>query len=82
MITKEEVLKALSFVEDPDFKKDLVTLKMIKDIEITEDTLSFSVELTTPACPMKEHLENACRNAITHFVSKDIKVNINYLYEL
>jgi ATP-binding protein involved in chromosome partitioning len=50
---------------------------MIKDIEITEDTLSFSVELTTPACPMKEHLENACRNAITHFVSKDIQVNIN-----
>jgi ATP-binding protein involved in chromosome partitioning len=77
MITKEEVLKALSFVEDPDFKKDLVTLNMIKDIEITEDTLSFSVELTTPACPMKEHLENACRNAITHFVSKDIQVNIN-----
>lgn len=77
MITKEEVLKALSFVEDPDFKKDLVTLNMIKDIEITPDTLSFSVELTTPACPMKDHLENACRNAITHFVSKDIKVNIN-----
>jgi ATP-binding protein involved in chromosome partitioning len=77
MITKEEVLKALSFVEDPDFKKDLVTLNMIKDIEITADTLSFSVELTTPACPMKDHLENACRNAITHFVSKDIKVNIN-----
>jgi ATP-binding protein involved in chromosome partitioning len=50
---------------------------MIKDIEITEDALSFSVELTTPACPMKEHLENACRNAITHFVSKDIQVNIN-----
>lgn len=77
MITKEEVLKALSFVEDPDFKKDLVTLKMIKDIEITADTLSFSVELTTPACPMKEHLENACRNAIIHFVSKDIEININ-----
>jgi ATP-binding protein involved in chromosome partitioning len=77
MVTKEEVLKALSFVEDPDFKKDLVTLNMIKDIKITEDTLSFSVELTTPACPMKEHLENACRNAITHFVSKDLKVDIN-----
>src|SRR5690606_27411216 len=77
MITKEQVLKALSYVEDPDFKKDLVTLNMIKDIEITPDTLSFSVELTTPACPMKEHLENACRNAIAHFVSKDIEVKIN-----
>lgn len=77
MITKEEVLKALSYVEDPDFKKDLVTLNMIKDIEITKDALSFSVVLTTPACPMKDHLENACRNAIAHFVSKDIAVNIN-----
>lgn len=77
MITKEEVLKALSHVEDPDFKKDLVTLNMIKDIVITPDSLSFSVELTTPACPMKDHLERACRNAITHFVSKDIVVNIN-----
>src|SRR5690606_40235423 len=77
MITKEQVLKALSYVEDPDFKKDLVTLNMIKDIEITPSTLSFSVELTTPACPMKDHLENACRNAITHFVSKDIEVKIN-----
>jgi ATP-binding protein involved in chromosome partitioning len=77
MITKEQVLKALSYVEDPDFKKDLVTLNMIKDIEITPDTLSFSVELTTPACPMKDHLENACRNAIAHFVSKDIEVKIN-----
>lgn len=77
MITKEQVLKALSYVEDPDFKKDLVTLNMIKDIDITPSTLSFSVELTTPACPMKDHLENACRNAIAHFVSKDIEVKIN-----
>jgi len=77
MITKEEVLKALSYVEDPDFKKDLVTLNMIKDIEISPDTLSFTVVLTTPACPMKDHLENACRNAIAHFISKDITVNIN-----
>src|SRR5690606_31708133 len=77
MITKEEVLKALSYVGDPDMKQDLVTLNMIKDIEITPDALSFSVELTTPACPMIDHLERACRNAITHFVSKDIEVNIN-----
>src|SRR3546814_4828825 len=77
MNTKKQVFKALSYVDDTDFKKDLVILNMIKDIEITPDTLSFSVELTTPACPMKDHLENACRNAITHFVSKDIEVKIN-----
>lgn len=77
MITEEQVLKALSYVEDPDFKKDLVTLNMIKDIKIEPNKLSFSVVLTTPACPMKDHLENACRNAIAHFVSKDIEVDIN-----
>jgi len=77
MITKEQVLHALSFVEDPDFKKDLVTLNMIKDIEITPNKISFSVVLTTPACPMKDHLEHACRNAIAHFVDKDIAVSIN-----
>lgn len=77
MITEEQVLKALSHVEDPDFKKDLVTLNMIKDIKIEPNKLSFSVVLTTPACPMKDHLENACRNAIKHFVSKDLEVDIN-----
>ena len=77
MITEEQVLKALSYVEDPDFKKDLVTLNMIKDIKIEPNKLSFSVVLTTPACPMKDHLENACRNAIAHFVSNDIEVDIN-----
>ncbi|MFC6103681.1 Mrp/NBP35 family ATP-binding protein [Olivibacter domesticus] len=77
MITKEQVLHALSFVEDPDFKKDLVTLNMIKDVEITPNRISFTVELTTPACPMKDHIEHACRNAIAHFVDKEIGVSIN-----
>ncbi|GAA4782279.1 Mrp/NBP35 family ATP-binding protein [Olivibacter ginsenosidimutans] len=77
MITKEQVLHALSFVEDPDFKKDLVTLNMIKDIEITPNNIRFSVVLTTPACPMKDHIERACRNAIAHFIDKDIAVSIH-----
>lgn len=76
MLTKENVLKALSHVEDPDFKKDLVTLNMIKDVEIKGNDLSFTLELTTPACPMKDFLERACRNAIAHFISKDVQVNI------
>ncbi|WP_028296404.1 Mrp/NBP35 family ATP-binding protein [Olivibacter sitiensis] len=77
MITREQVLVALSNVEDPDFKKDLVTLNMIRDIEITPNRLRFSVVLTTPACPMKDHIEHACRNAISYFVDKDIEVDIH-----
>ena len=76
-ITQEEVLKALSYVEEPDLNKDLVTLNMIQDIKIEGNKLSFSVILTTPACPLKAMIENACRNAISHFISKDIEVHIN-----
>jgi ATP-binding protein involved in chromosome partitioning len=76
-VTREQVLQALGHVEEPDLKKDLVTLNMIQDIKIEGNHLSFSVILTTPACPLKAMIENACRNAIGHFISKDIEVSIN-----
>src|SRR3984885_346286 len=76
-IIKEQVLQALGNVEEPDLKKDLVTLNMIQDIHIEGNNLSFSVILTTPACPLKALIENACRNAIAHFISKDIQVTVN-----
>jgi len=75
--TREQVLQALGNVEEPDLKKDLVTLNMIQDIKIEGNKLSFSVILTTPACPLKAMIENACRNAISHFISKDIEVHVN-----
>lgn len=77
IITKEQVLQALGNVEEPDLKKDLVTLNMIQDIHIDGNKVSFSVILTTPACPLKAMIENACRNAIQYFVSKDAEVIIN-----
>ena len=76
-ISKEVVWKALGTVEEPDLKKDLVTLNMIQDIHIDGHRLSFSVVLTTPACPLKALIENACRNAISHFISKEIEVTVN-----
>jgi ATP-binding protein involved in chromosome partitioning len=76
-ITKEQILQALGNVEEPDLKKDLVTLNMIQDIKIEGMRVSFSVILTTPACPLKAMIENACRNAIMYFVSKDAEVRIN-----
>lgn len=75
--TREQVLQALGNVEEPDLKKDLVTLNMIQDIKIEGNKLSFSVILTTPACPLKAMIENACRNAISYFISKDIEVHVN-----
>lgn len=77
MITKEQVLHALSHVDDPDLNKDLVTLNMIQNIEIKEKKVSFDVVLTTPACPMKDMIHNACINAIHHFIDKEAEVAAN-----
>lgn len=76
MITKEDVLNALRHVEEPDLKKDLVTLNMIEDIKIEGENVSFTVVLTTPACPLKGLIENACRNAIAHFISAEAVVDV------
>lgn len=76
--TEQQILNALSEVDDPDFKKDLVTLKMIKELSFTDDEIKFTIELTTPACPLKEQLENDCRNAIAQLVSNTVKVNIDF----
>lgn len=76
--TEQQILQALSQVEDPDFKKDLVTLNMIKDLSFTDDEIKFTIELTTPACPLKEQLENDCRNAIAQLVSNEVKVSIDF----
>lgn len=73
-VTEEQVLNALSHVDDPDLKKDLVTLRMIQNIEIKDNEVRFDVELTTPACPMKDMIQNACINAVQHFVSKELTV--------
>jgi ATP-binding protein involved in chromosome partitioning len=75
-ITKELVLEALKNVDDPDLKKDLVTLGMIKDLEVNGKNVNFTVVLTTPACPMKDMIHKACVNAVLHFVDKEAIVNV------
>ncbi|GAB4404322.1 MAG: Mrp/NBP35 family ATP-binding protein [Anaerolineales bacterium] len=62
--TKEAVLKALGTVQEPDLGQDLVTLNMIRNLEIAGDKVSFTVMLTTPACPLKGKIEADCRNAL------------------
>lgn len=73
-MTIETILNALRNVDDPDLKKDIVTLGMVKDVAIDGKKVSFTVVLTTPACPMKEHIRNACINAIKLLVSADLEV--------
>ncbi len=77
-MTKEKVLEALSNVQEPDLGKDLVTLNMVKDIVIDGNNVSFTVVLTTPACPMKDMISNACVNAVKLLVNKDAQVKVNF----
>jgi ATP-binding protein involved in chromosome partitioning len=76
-ITQEDVLKALSYVEEPDLGKDLVTLNMIEDVQINGLDVSFTVILTTPACPLKDLIRNACIRAIHTMVDKNTNVTVN-----
>ena len=76
MINKEDVLKALSTVQEPDLHKDLVTLNMIQDIVIDGLTVSFIVVLTTPACPLKEKIEKDCVDAIHQLVNDQAVVKV------
>lgn len=75
--TKEQILEALRYVDDPDLKQDIVSLGMVKDVKVEGKDVSFTVELTTPACPLKAVIEKACINAITHYVDKDASVKVN-----
>src|SRR5579883_1529109 len=63
-ITQEQVLDALRTVIDPDFRKDLVTLGMVKDVHVEANDVAFTVELTTPACPLREKIESDCYAAV------------------
>jgi ATP-binding protein involved in chromosome partitioning len=77
-MTEADILKALGQVQEPDLGKDLVTLNMIKDIRIDGDDVSFTLLLTTPACPMKDMMRTACENAIRLLVNKAAKVQVNF----
>lgn len=74
---KSDVLKALSTVNDPDLKQDLVTLNMIKDVEVFSDAVKFTVVLTTPACPLKELIKNDCIKAIRQHLDESLEVEIH-----
>jgi ATP-binding protein involved in chromosome partitioning len=76
MITIQQVKDALSNVIEPDLGQDLITLNMVKDIEVNGKNVKFTVILTTPACPLKDLIERACINAIVHYVDKEAQVTV------
>src|SRR5476651_624994 len=77
-MTEADILKALSNVQEPDLGKDLVTLNMVKDIQIDGLNVSFTIILTTPACPMKDMMSRASENAVKLLVNKEARVTVNF----
>jgi ATP-binding protein involved in chromosome partitioning len=77
-ISTDMVLAALSQVQEPELHKDLVTLKMIHDLEIKSESVSFTILLTTPACPLKTIIERAARDAVLAIPGvKSVKVKLD-----
>lgn len=76
-ISKENILQSLSKVYDPDLKKDLVTLNMVRNINITDSTVVLDIVLTTPACPLKDKLKNDCIEAIKKDFPELTNINVN-----
>src|SRR6266545_3405926 len=72
-LSEELVLRALATVQEPELGGDLVSRRMIKDLHVDGDRVRFAVELTTPACPLKDQIRNECEAALERIagVSKE-----------
>lgn len=64
VVTREAVLAALGKVQEPELHRDLVSLNMIRDLTVEDGKVSFTVVLTTPACPLRARIENEARQAV------------------
>ncbi|TAF33486.1 MAG: iron-sulfur cluster carrier protein ApbC [Cytophagales bacterium] len=73
---ESDILAALRTVEDPDLKKDLVTLGMIQNLQVSEQSVAFTVVLTTPACPLKELIKKNCIAAVRPIIGETTLLNI------
>jgi ATP-binding protein involved in chromosome partitioning len=59
------VLDALRSVKDPDLHRDIVALGFVKDLQIDRGRVAFTIELTTPACPVKDAMRDQARSAVS-----------------
>lgn len=79
-LTQEAVLAALRTVQEPELHKDLVSLNMIRDLEITDELVRFTIMLTTPACPLRSKIKSDARQAVMNLTSArrvEIKMDAN-----
>jgi ATP-binding protein involved in chromosome partitioning len=75
--TEQDIKDALKGVQDPDLKRDLVELNMIRDIKIGDGSVELTVWLTTPACPLKDKIGGDVKAAIKERLSLETTVNFD-----
>lgn len=82
-LDEHAILEALRVVKDPDLHRDIVALNFVKDITINGSNVALTIELTTPACPVREELKvaatNALRNSIDGIGEIDVKLTSKVL---
>src|ERR687888_1205728 len=76
MVAVDQILSSLKKVVDPELHKDIVSMGMIKDLTINDGKVSFTLELTTPACPFNSEIEQDVRNAIANLGIKDLDIKV------
>ena len=70
------VLEALRAVRDPDLHRDIVTLKFVKNLRISGGQVAFTIELTTPACPVKDQMRDQARAVVARAAGRDRRSTI------
>lgn len=75
-ITSQDVLKALAAVKDPDLHRDIVSLGFVKDLDVGDNRASFTIELTTPACPVRDQLAASAKQAVQALGVDDVQVKM------
>ncbi|MEO6436450.1 MAG: iron-sulfur cluster assembly protein, partial [Tepidisphaeraceae bacterium] len=75
-LQREAVMAALKTVQDPELFKDIVTLNMVKDVKIDGSTVEVTVELTTPACPLKDVIERDVTAALRKAGAEQVKLTL------
>ncbi len=75
-LQRDQVIAALRTVQDPELFKDIVTLNMVKDLTVEGSSVEVTVELTTPACPLKETIERDVTSALKRIGAEHVKLNM------
>jgi ATP-binding protein involved in chromosome partitioning len=74
MLNETAVIDALRQVQEPELGRDIVTLNMVKDVEINNSSISLKIELTTPACPLKDEIERNVHSALAAIGASEVAV--------